>query len=499
MRHLKALIVLFIVSTFTVSCFEDNDDTQVSASQINDFVWKGMNAFYLYKDDVPNLANDRFASNGDYASYLNTFSAPEDLFESLIHQRQTVDRFSWIVDDFIALEQLFSGIITSNGMEFGIFRFSSTDTNVYGYVRYVLPNTSAASQGVKRGDIFYGINGTQLTLDNWRTLTSADNYTINLGSYDDNGTPETTDDAVDNTPEAITLSKAQYTENPVLLSRVLDVAGTKVAYLMYNGFTGTNQFNAELNDIFSTYKSANATELVLDLRYNPGGSINTAILLSSLITGQFTGDIFSTEQWNAEIQQAFENENPELLINRFVNNNEGAALNSINLTRVFVLTTNSSASASELVINSLSPYINVVQIGTTTRGKYQASRTLYDSPNFNRSGANPSHTYAMQPLIFKSLNVNGVTDYFNGLSPNPNNILGERFNNLGVLGDTNEPLLARAISIIDGSGKSSAALKSQKQKPMEVIGGSKDLLPFSNDMYTDKKIPDELIKRMLFE
>jgi len=499
MRYLKALIVMLIVSSFTVSCFEDNDDNLISASQINDFVWKGMNVFYLYKDNVPDLANDRFASNSDYSTYLNTFSAPENLFESLIYQRQTVDRFSWIVDDYIALEQLFDGITTSNGMEFGTFRFSPTDTNIYGYVRYVLPNTSAANQGVKRGDIFYGIDGTQLTLDNWRTLTSPENYTINLGSYDDNGAPEITDDSVTNTSGTIALSKAQYTENPILVSSVLDIAGTKVAYLMYNGFTGTDQFNAELNNLFSTFNGANATELVLDLRYNPGGSVNTAILLSSMITGQFTGDVFSTEQWNAEFQEAFENEDPELLVNRFVDNNDGTALNSLNLSRVFILTTGSSASASELVINSLSPYINVVQIGTSTSGKYQASRTLYDSPNFSRSGANPNHTYAMQPLIFKSLNVNGVTDYFDGLSPDPNNILGESIRNLGVLGDVSEPLLARAISIIDGTGKFSVTNSVKSENFIEITGNSKDLLPFSNDMYIDKEIPAELIKRALFE
>ncbi|MCF7568551.1 S41 family peptidase [Sabulilitoribacter arenilitoris] len=499
MRYLKALIVLFIVSSLFTSCFEDNDDNQVSASQINDFVWKGMNTFYLYKDEVPDLANDRFSSDGEYASYLNSFSKPEDLFESLIYEPKTVDEFSWIVNDYIALEQFFSGIITSNGMEFGIFGFSPTDTNRYGYVRYILPNTSATNQDVKRGDIFYGINGTQLTSENWRTLTSADNYTINLGSYNDNGTPETTDDSVDNTSKSISLSKAQYTENPILINKVLDAAGTKVAYLMYNGFTGTDQFNAELNDAFGTFKSANATELVLDLRYNPGGSVNTAILLASMITGQFTGDVFSTEEWNSEFQQAFEDENPELLINRFVNNNNGVTLNSLNLTRVFILTTRSSASASELIINSLEPYINVVQIGTNTRGKYQASRTLYDSPNFSRSGANPSHTYAMQPLIFKSLNVNGKTDYFDGLFPQQNNILFESIKNLGVLGDENEPLLARAISIIDGSGKFPINKSDKTENRIEISGNSKDLLPFANDMYIDKDIPNDLIKRVLFE
>lgn len=496
MRHLKALILILLVSLSTISCFKDNDDNLISASQINDFVWKGMNAFYLYKDNVPDLANNRFSTNDDYTTYLSSFSKPEDLFENLIYQRETVDRFSWIVDDYIALEQFFSGITTSNGMEYGVFVFSQNSTNVYGYVRYVLPNTSAASQGVKRGDIFYGINGTPLNIDNWRTLLSQNDYTINLGNYNNNGTPETTDDFVTTTSETITLSKTQYTENPILVNKVIDIAGTKVAYLMYNGFTGTDQFNTELNDVFGSFKSANATELVLDLRYNPGGSVNTAILLSSMITGQFNGDVFSTEQWNAEFQEALNNENPELLINRFVNNNNGVALNSLNLSRVFVLTTGSSASASELVINSLSPYIDVIQIGTTTAGKYQASTTLYDSPNFRRDGANPSHTYAMQPLIFKSLNVNGVTDYFDGLFPNPSNVLAEDFNNLGVLGDINEPLLARAISIIDGSGK---FYSSKSEHFIKVTGDSKSLHPFSNDMYIDKNIPPYLINKALFE
>ncbi|MDO5977672.1 S41 family peptidase [Flavivirga spongiicola] len=488
MKYFKALILLLALTFLTTSCFEDDDDIAITASEINDFVWKGMNAFYLYKENIPNLANDRFSNNQDYADYLNSFSKPEELFESLIYQRETIDRFSWIVDDYIALEQLFSGISTSNGMEFKIFQFSSTDTNIYGFVTHVLPNTDADSKGVTRGDIFYGIDGTQLTTNNYRSLLNQSNYTVNLGSYNDNDTPDNSDDSIDQSSESVSLSKSQYTENPIFINSVLDIAGTKVAYLMYNGFTGTEQFNAELNDTFGTFKNANTTELVLDLRYNPGGSVNTAIMLSSLVTGQFNGDVFSTEQWNSELQQAFQNDNPESLINRFVNNNEGTPLNSLNLNKVYVLTSRSSASASELVINSLKPYIDVVQIGTATAGKYQASTTLYDSENFRRSGANPGHTYAMQPLIFKSLNIDGVTDYFDGLSPETGNVLSESINNLGVLGDINEPLLAAAIAKITGTGRSIT----EKATSVHFIGDSKDLLPFSKGMYTNKKLPTGL-------
>lgn len=495
MKIFKALILLLSVTFLTTSCFEDNDDNLVSASEINDFVWKGMNVFYLYKDNVPNLANDRFSNDGEYADYLNTFSKPEDLFESLIHQRATVDRFSWIVDDYIALEQFFSGISTSNGMEYSLYLHPTNSNNIFGIITYILPNTSAETQNLKRGDIFYAINDTQLTTSNYASLLSPDTYSINLGDYDTNGTSETNDDSIIPNNETKSLTKEQYTENPILVKNVLDVGGTKIAYLMYNGFTGTDQFNNELNNAFGEFKSANATEFVLDLRYNSGGSVNTAILLSSMITGQFTGEVFSTEQWNHEFQQALEDENPELLINRFVNNNEGTSLNSLNLNKVYILTTNKSASASELVINSLAPYIDVVQIGTTTAGKYQASTTLYDSPDFRREGANPSHTYAMQPLIFKSLNVNGVTDYFNGLSPNIDNTLNESINNLGVLGDINEPLLAAAIAKIQGTGR----VAKQKTGSIEVLDNVTDLHPLESGMYTDKKLPTDIIKRTFFE
>jgi carboxyl-terminal processing protease len=106
--------LLFILTLSLTSCFEDRDDNVIGVNEINDFVWKGMNAVYLYKDDVPDLANDRFTTNEEYGTYLNSFSAPEDLFESLIFNRSTVDRFSVIVDDYIALEQQFSGISTTS-------------------------------------------------------------------------------------------------------------------------------------------------------------------------------------------------------------------------------------------------------------------------------------------------------------------------------------------------------------------------------------------------
>lgn len=122
----------------------------------------------------------------------------------------------------------------------------------------------------------------------------------------------------------------------------------------------------------------------------------------------------------------------------------------MNLSKVYIITSSRTASASELVINGLAPYIDVVQIGANTTGKYQASFLLYDAPapNFSRAQVNPNHRYAMLPLVFKTANAAGNTDYVDGLIPDIEQF--EDYSNLGVLGNENEPLLATAIAAITG-------------------------------------------------
>ena len=88
------ILCFFLVLSTTTSCFEDADDNGAYASEINDFVWKGLNAFYLYKEEIPNLADDRFNSSDEYANYLNNFEQPEVLFESLVYNRDEIDKFS---------------------------------------------------------------------------------------------------------------------------------------------------------------------------------------------------------------------------------------------------------------------------------------------------------------------------------------------------------------------------------------------------------------------
>ena len=470
-------LYLFLFSLLFTSCFEDNDDNGASASEINDFVWKGMNAAYLYKQEISDLDNDRFNDSDEYASYLNNYNSPEDLFESLIYERDNIDKFSLIIDNYIELEQYLSGVSLSNGLNYGLVYLPNSNNEIFGYVRYVNNGSAADLANINRGDIFRSIDGVPLSVDNYSDLLSQEIYTVNFANYFNNDTEDINDDTIELNGINIELQKAPLVKNPVHHYSTLDYSSGKIGYLMYNQFV--SNYDDYLKTIFSEFKSNSIDELILDLRYNPGGSINSAIVLASLITGQFENEVFNTEQWNNDIQNYWINNNPEYLINRFT-----TFQSSLNLSRVYILTTRSSASASELIINCLKPYINVVQIGTTTYGKYQASVTLYDSENFSNQNVNRSHSYALQPLVLKTLNVNGVTDYYNGI--NPDYEYEERAFDMGQVGDLNEPMLNFTLDIIDS--RISLDLKTEL---FEYIDDNLKFDFLEREMYIDNK---EMVK-----
>lgn len=478
MKIFKTVLLTLLFSTFFISCSSDQDDEKppviapVADLTIENFVYRGMNDIYLYKADVPVLADNYFASQTEKNDFLDNFATPEDLFYDGLVAPQ--DRFSFIVDDYIELENSFSGISKTSGLSYGLVRYCSTCDEVFAYVRYILPNTPAADSGLKRGDIITEVNGEQITVNNFSQVFSPDSFTVGLSTLEGNNI----------TPTNITyeLTKiSDYNTNPVFIAKTLEVDGQKVGYLMYNSFT--SDYDPQLNDAFGQFKADGVTDLILDLRYNGGGSVRTATDLASMITGQFPGQLFMKEFWNQEYQAYFES--TAALRSRLLNNfnttlKTGESINSLNLSKVYILTTDRSASASELVINGLNPYIDVIQVGETTTGKFQASVTLYDAPNFERENANPNHTYAIQPLVLKSVNSAGVSDYVNGLAPDIE--IFEDFANLGVLGDKDEPLLNAAINDILGNRR----MINNDFKKYEFVGEStmKDLN--YQRMYIDK-------------
>lgn len=472
-RAYYILILLLSFVTIFQSC-EDFDDT-ASELPIQNFIWKGLNLYYLWKDDVPDLADSRFSTQGDLDNYLSATPNPKVLFENLLFKPVSkfptgaVDRFSVIVDDFSVLENSFQGISTNNGVDFGLRYKSGTSGPIFGWVRYIIPNSDAASKNIKRGDIFYAVNGVTLTADNFRTLLANETYTLNFADFDNgNITPN---------GRSLSLTKTQLVENPVLITQIIPLGSKIVAYLMYNSFT--SNFETQLNQAFAQIKAAGATHLVLDLRYNSGGSVQTATYLASMITGQFSSQVFAKQQWNAQVQSFFEANSPAQLVNNFTNTlANGQSINSLNLSKVYILTTRSSASASELVINGLKPYINVVQIGDVTAGKNVGSITLYDSPNFRKENRSTAHKYAMQPIVLKIVNKTGFGDYQNGLTPTIE--LKENLGNLGQLGNTTEPLLSTALGHISVNGR---MMFRNPIRDFTTFADSKSLRPAGTDMY----------------
>ncbi|MFY0604339.1 MAG: peptidase S41 [Flavobacteriaceae bacterium] len=464
--------LLIVVSLLLYNCSKTED---VPADlQINDFVWKGLNAYYYWQNEMPDLSDTRFSSQNQINSFISNYDTPDNLFYSLLNNYPITDKYSFIVDDYVSLENSLNGINLSTGMEFGLVRYASNPTDLFGYVRYVLPGSDADLNGIVRGMLFNLVDGVQLTESNFRGLlfSNTTSFTISLANYN-GGNPIATGTTV-------SLMKTDIEENPIKIVKTFTEGANKIGYLMYNQFVSS--YDGDLNTAFSTLQSEGITDLVIDLRYNSGGSVRTATYLGSMITGQYTGQLFSREIWNTKVlanldESNFINNFTTQINNGFISQN----INSLNLNTVYFIVTGATASASELLINSLNPYIDVKLVGTQTEGKNVGSVTLYDSTNYGRAGANPNHTWALQPIVLEIRNNNNFSSV-DGFTPEI--ALGESYDNLGVLGDRNEPLLDRAISYIVTGARSS----NQQIAPiMEEISNSKLFTPTSNNMYVELK------------
>ncbi len=477
---MKKYIGLVLILTILISSCKKDEDTIIDSSTpenitVQNFMWKAMNIWYFWQQNVPVLADDHFKTNGEYVDYLKQFDDPKAFYEDELQYSQ--DRFSFLSEDYKTLIQSFQGISKSNGLEFGLVRFQGSDF-VFGYVRYIVPNSNASTKEIKRGDIFTGVDGEKLDSDNYTDLLFGNNdtYTLNMADIADGV-------ATDNGKE-VTLTKQEgLVEDPIFLDKTFEINGKKIGYLVYNGFIGN--YDEDLNKVFGEFKSQGVTELVLDLRYNPGGSVNSSRMMSSMIYGTDTKKLFIHQRWNDKIEVQFK---PEDLNDYFADKTEaGSPINTLGLNKVYVLATQSTASASELVINGLAPYLEVEQIGTKTTGKNEFSVTMVDIPSnsyiYNPSKEdkiNKNNSWGIQPLVGRNENADGFSDYTSGLVPDIE--LPEDLGNLGVLGDPNEPLLARALQEITGKV---AKRNFRVHLPVDLITSSKMFTPVRDNMYLD--------------
>jgi C-terminal processing protease CtpA/Prc len=489
MKKISYLLTLILVLSITFYSCNKNDEITPPVvhvikleKPINDFVWKGMNSWYNWQPNVPDLANTKDDDLEAYNSYLNGYSTPEDLFNSLLFQEGVTDRFSWIVDDFVALNNSFQGISKSFG-----FRLQAVQINTAGdiifYVKYVAPNSPADIAGIKRGDIINALDGIVLTETNYHTTVGKlSNETVTLSIVSEsNGVFTPISDK--------TITAVEISEDPVYLKKVFpDINGKKVGYLVYNGFRSS--YNDELNEAFAYFKNEGIDELILDLRLNGGGSVLTSAYLASMIYANAGSETFAKLTFNAKHTNQSGSYTFQNTLNVYdasgTKTGEQAINRLTNINQLYVLTSGSTASASEMIINGLKPFIQVKVVGTKTYGKNVGSITLYDSPSSDftdEDSANSAHLYAMQPIVFQIYNKLDQSDYINGFEPDLNLKIEEfRFwYNILPFGDENEVVLKEALDDIRGiSAKQAKSSKFSEIKEVEV---SKLEKRFDKEMY----------------
>jgi len=459
------LVCLVFALLILPSC--DKDEPEHPNVYVNNWILTNMDFWYYWNSTLP--------ENPDKSK------EHEEFFKLLLNSQ---DRFSWIQDNFQELINSLQGVSKEAGYELALYRESADNNNVIGQIVYVKPGSPAESAGLKRGDIITRINNEVLTLDNYQTLLSAinENHAVSYREFD--LLTETF-----KSEQSKNLITVQYAENPNFLNKVFVYNDRKIGYYVYNLFSSgvtqnDAQYNTEMDQIFAGFQSAGITDLIVDLRFNIGGAETASNNLASLMgKGVSSTKVFTIREYNAEVTAEIKKD-PQLgegfLSVEFLNKaqNVGSLLRD---NRVYILTGTRTASASELVINGLRPYMDVFLIGNKTVGKNVGSITL-------NAENDPNNKWGMQPIITKSFNSLKQSDYDTGF--NPQVFLEDNSLILYPLGDPRERLLNRALQEITGL-TDLGRIKASRTLGRE-IANSLDLKKRSNVLVIDPSIQKSL-------
>lgn len=378
---------------------------------------------YLWYDKVPAVDTASYnndTSQGFMSSIVGYFDALTNIPE---------DRFSFVYSTKAWKDLANSGVSLSYGAEWVI---GSTTAPYNVRIGYVDPNSPASTTTLMRGDTIESINGTQVNQLSYQDLrahlypssTTQRSFVFSRGGTN---------------LAAVSMSPANVVKKPVLDAQVVDVGGQKVGYMVFNDHLLPAE--AQLIDAINTFKNQQVSDLVLDLRYNGGGFLYLASELAYMIAGpgitytNGTSKTFEKLQYNSKrtndnARPATPFINTSCFPNASFQCTNQQSLPTLNLSRVYVLTSGGTCSASESVINGLRGVdVQVHLVGTTTCGK----------PYGFTARDNCGLSYF--PIEFKGVNAKGFGDYASGFAATCT--AGDDLSHL--LGDTSEAKFATAL------------------------------------------------------
>lgn len=394
MRRILSSIGLTVALLCPWTAYAQGPASCTTTSQ-NLWVRDQLNTYYYWYQNLPAGVNP--------ASY----SSPEAYLDA-VRYRPIDNTFSFITaaasNDAFYSDSQFIG-----------YGFGNQVTATEIRVLQVYDDSPASEAGLSRGDRITAVNGVSVP-----ALVATGSIGSAFGASDI-GVVSTIDwETPTGERRNARMVKRLVTIPTVSLTRVVDADGRKVGYLFFRNFVQPS--TAALTDAFRALKAAGATELVLDLRYNGGGLVDVAVHLASLIGGART--------------------NGQVMLNYVHNDKIGPVLNktvrfnspeeALNLQRLVVITTRGSASASELVINSLRPFVPVTVVGDSTYGKPVGQYGLRFCDK------------VLYPVAFSIKNANLEGDFFDGIPVDC--VAGDDYTH--QLGDTAEASFAEALQFI---------------------------------------------------
>jgi carboxyl-terminal processing protease len=418
------LFVLLLISLGNTGCRKEAAGEPIPADsigRINRWVLDSMRRYYYWADDIP-------------AGY--NYNEPTDQFFK--HLLSPKDRFSWISDGQAIPPP--SNTYFRYGFQYALVTMSGNERMI-GVVTLVNKGGAADLAGMRRGHYFLQVNGTDITALNMKQLNQqlqeGPRVTLTPAVWENNT------DWITSPP--LTLQSGFAAENPVHYTRSFTASGITTGYLFYNSFD--ERYDAQLLQAMAKLKQAQVRELILDLRYNAGGSVASSAKLAAMLAGKLTAEdtyaIFAGNRHEGRRPRSLQN-----ILNTSSNEagKQYAQLlaNRVSIQRVFILTTSATLSSAELIINNLKPFMEVIQIGQATAGKDEASFLITD----NRLPQQVK--WSMQPTIYKLFNKNNQGGYETGIVP-AHQVEELASLPLADIGEADDALLGKALQLIYGA------------------------------------------------